>query len=182
MSTTLAPTRRTSTGRPRGPAGPRTRDKRPAAGAPRARPATTTRQRRMSRAPRAPFVLLVVGLLGGGLVSLLLLNTVLAQDAFALHALRKQTATLEEREQALRQEVARAEAPQTLARKARALGMVPASGSAFIDTGRGKIVGNPKAAPTPASSARASDQAGDRGEPSPRSPRRTSSGGAEGDR
>lgn len=182
MSTTLTPTRRTSTGRPRGPARPRTRDKRPVAGTPRARPAAAARPRRMTRAPRAPFVLLVVGLLGGGLVSLLLLNTVLAQDAFALHALRQRTATLEEREQALRQEVAQAEAPQTLARKARALGMVPAPGSAFIDTGRGKIIGNPEAASAPTSSPRASDQVRDRAESPPPSPRRTSSGSTEDDR
>ncbi|WP_371779356.1 hypothetical protein [Streptosporangium subroseum] len=43
---------------------------------------------RPARAPRAPFVLLVVGLLCGGLVSLLLLNTVLARDSFELSKLR----------------------------------------------------------------------------------------------
>ncbi|WP_459799076.1 hypothetical protein [Herbidospora sp. RD11066] len=41
------------------------------------------------RPPRAPFVMLVVGLLGGGLVSLLLLNTVLAQDSFKHNELRR---------------------------------------------------------------------------------------------
>lgn len=86
-------------------------------------------------------MLLIVGLLSGGLVSLLLLNTVLAQDAFALDALREETTLLEERQQALRQEVAAAEAPQQLARKARELGMVPAPGTAFVDPKRGAVVG-----------------------------------------
>lgn len=103
-------------------------------------------------------MLLVVGLLAGGLVSLLLLNTVLAEDAFALNDLRKRTAALEQREQALRQDVARAEAPDALARKAQALGMVPAPGSAFVDLGRGKVVGRPAAAAARSDRTRADDE------------------------
>ncbi|KAA9379904.1 hypothetical protein F5972_09750 [Microbispora cellulosiformans] len=57
-----------------------------------ASPATSPRARMARRAfrrpPRAPFVLLVVGLMCGGLVTLLLLNTVLAQDSFKLSDLR----------------------------------------------------------------------------------------------
>ncbi|MFC4589834.1 hypothetical protein [Sphaerisporangium corydalis] len=45
-------------------------------------------------APKAPFVLLVVGLLCGGLVSLLLLNTVLAKDSFRMRDLRDSTQRL----------------------------------------------------------------------------------------
>ncbi|WP_165900912.1 hypothetical protein [Microbispora triticiradicis] len=45
-------------------------------------------RRAFRRPPRAPFVLLVVGLMCGGLVTLLLLNTVLAQDSFKLTDLR----------------------------------------------------------------------------------------------
>lgn len=160
MSTTLTHTRRISAGRPRGGLRTRTRpDRTDRTGvrAPRPRPVAAARPSQSTRAPRAPFMLLVVGLLGGGLVSLLLLNTVLAEDAFALHALRKRTATLEQREQALRQDVARAEAPHALADKARALGMVPARGSAFVDVGRGKIVGSAQAVPTPRPAARTTD-------------------------
>ncbi|MFB9881883.1 hypothetical protein ACFFMN_28500 [Planobispora siamensis] len=43
---------------------------------------------RRARAPRAPFILLLVGLLCGGLVTLLLLNTVLAQGSFQESQLR----------------------------------------------------------------------------------------------
>jgi hypothetical protein len=58
------------------------------AGQERARPAL---KRRPSRGrQRAPFVLLVVGLMCGGLLSLLLLNTVLAQDSITAANLRKE--------------------------------------------------------------------------------------------
>ncbi|MEV0620005.1 hypothetical protein AB0I81_42270 [Nonomuraea sp. NPDC050404] len=68
--------------------------KRPAGGRPRAEagPGRTAPRRRPERRQRAPFVLLVVGLLCGGLVSLLLLNTMLAQDAITDSTLRKEIA------------------------------------------------------------------------------------------
>lgn len=165
---TITPTRRTSKGRTRGFTQPRTGGGvRQGTSAPRPRPAPATRPPRNVRAPRAPFVMLVVGLLGGGLVSLLLLNTVLAQDAFTLHALRQRTTALEEREQALRQEVARAEAPGTLARKARDLGMVPARGTAFVDPGRGRIVTDQGSQDTGETAGSRSGERGDGGEPPP---------------
>ncbi|MEV4381385.1 hypothetical protein [Streptosporangium sp. NPDC049644] len=55
-----------------------------------AAPAQAAPAARRARAPRAPFVLLVVGLLCGGLVSLLLLNAVLAQDSFRANGLRNE--------------------------------------------------------------------------------------------
>ncbi|WP_344473994.1 hypothetical protein [Nonomuraea monospora] len=66
------------------PAGGRSRAE-AGAGRPAARPRPARRQ-------RAPFVLLVVGLLCGGLVSLLLLNTMLAQDAITDATLRQEIA------------------------------------------------------------------------------------------
>ncbi|HUR05185.1 MAG TPA: hypothetical protein VM347_21755 [Nonomuraea sp.] len=59
----------------------------------RARAARPALKRRPSRGrQRAPFVLLVVGLMCGGLVSLLLLNTVLAQDSITATNLRDEIA------------------------------------------------------------------------------------------
>lgn len=59
----------------------------------RARAARPALKRRPSRGrQRAPFVLLVVGLMCGGLVSLLLLNTVLAQDSITAAKLRDEIA------------------------------------------------------------------------------------------
>lgn len=139
MTTTLATTRSRTAQRPARRPGtaqpPRTgSDRRPRA----ARPAQP-----VARAPRIPFVFLIVGLLGGALVSLLLLNTMLAEDAFRLNDLQQQTARLSEQEQALKQDVARAEAPGEIARRARALGMRPSDQPAFVSAGQQKTIGGP---------------------------------------
>jgi outer membrane biosynthesis protein TonB len=107
-----------------------------------------------SRAPRAPFVLFSMLLVGLGLVGLLVLNTVVAQDAFTLHDLDRNAASLAEREQRLRQEVAALEAPAAVADRAHKLGLVPAGDPVFL-TADGRVLGNPApaavpAAPTPA--------------------------------
>lgn len=70
-------------------------------------------------APRAPFVLLVVGLLCGGLVSLLLLNLVLAQDSFRVNDLRKTTEQLHQQAQDKKTEVMLKSGPEELARRAK---------------------------------------------------------------
>src|SRR5260370_4358653 len=44
--------------------------------------------------PRTPFVLLLVGLLGGGLVCLLLINTTLAHGAFQIQAMQQKNSSL----------------------------------------------------------------------------------------
>jgi cell division protein FtsB len=95
--------------------------------------------RRSAPPPRAPFVLLVVGLLAGALVSLLLLNTVLAQDAFTLSELQRGNQRLSERKQALQEEISRESSPAVLYKKARALGMVDAKRPAFIDERTGRV-------------------------------------------
>jgi hypothetical protein len=94
---------------------------------------------RRSATPRAPFVLLVVGLLGGALVSLLLLNTVLAQDAFSLSELQRGNQQLGERKQALQEDINRENSPSVLHSKARSLGMVDGQRPAFIDPRTGRI-------------------------------------------
>ncbi|WP_433215514.1 hypothetical protein [Microtetraspora malaysiensis] len=71
------------------------------------------------RPPRAPFVLLVVGLLCGGLVSLLLLNTVLAQDSFELSDLRSGTERLRQQADELDNQVRTLTQPGALDEQAR---------------------------------------------------------------
>ena len=102
-------------------------------------------------APRAPFVALVVVLLAGGLLGLLALNTVLAQDAFRVYGLSQQGRALADREQALEREVETLRTPKNLAARARALGMVEAGSPAVLDlsTGAGLGAEVPAAAPTP---------------------------------
>ena len=118
-----------------------------AAGAARpapARPWLTVVPPLPARAPRGPFVLLVVALLTLGLGALLFLHTALAEDSFDLYDLQAESLALADREQALEQEVAAAAAPQRLAARARALGMVRSENPAFIRTADGVILGVPK--------------------------------------
>jgi len=121
--------------------------------APAPRPPLRVVPNRASRPARAPFVLLIAGLLTLGLVTLLLLNTALAEGSFTLSKLQREQVALTDRAQALEQGLARAKAPQRLAERARALGMVPTENPVFLNTPDGRILGEPKAgvsAPKPA--------------------------------
>ena len=121
--------------------------------APGTRPPLRVLPPRATRPARAPFVLLVAGLLSAGLITLLLLNTALTEGSFKLSALQREQAALADRAQAIEEELARLQAPQRLADRARALGMVPAESPVFLTTPEGKILGQPRpgvAAPKPA--------------------------------
>jgi Na+-transporting NADH:ubiquinone oxidoreductase subunit NqrC len=92
------------------------------------------------RSPRAPFILLLVGLLGGALVSLLVISTTLAQGAFQITSLQQQNANLARQQQTLSDEVAQAGNPAVIASEAAALGMRQDPNLRFIDGKTGKIV------------------------------------------
>ncbi|GAA0598319.1 hypothetical protein [Actinomadura livida] len=115
--------------------------------------------RRTQAPPRAPFVLLIVGLLGGALVSLLLLNTVLAKDAFTLTRLQQSTKQLEQQRQAYEAEIARESSPEGLSNKAKALGMKEAEDPAFFHSGSGRA-GDGGIRPVPDAAAAAAGAAG----------------------
>ncbi|MFB7516033.1 hypothetical protein [Streptomyces sp. NPDC056144] len=105
-------------------------------------------------AARTPFVLLVFVLLGGGLITLLLLNSALNQGSFKLRELKDRTTELTDEEQALQRDVDVYVAPDALERRARELGMVPGGSPAFLGPD-GKVLGersvaaSPKPTPTP---------------------------------
>ena len=84
------------------------------------------------RPRRAPFVVLVLLLLGFGLVGLLALNTSLQQGSFELTELERETALLRDRHAVLAGHVAHRSAPGVLARHARELGMVPDENVVFL--------------------------------------------------
>lgn len=114
-----------------------------------ARPVTTPRHTRpitgpgaepQARSPRMPFILLLVGLLGGALVSLLVISTTLAQGTFQVTSLQEQNASLARQEQTLTSQVAQAANPAVIAREAEQLGMRPNPYLGFIDLKSGKIV------------------------------------------
>ncbi|MGH8825859.1 MAG: hypothetical protein ACRDVN_15490 [Jiangellaceae bacterium] len=87
------------------------------------------------RPRRAPFVVLVLLLLGVGLVGLLVLNTALQQGSFELTDLERETTVLRDRQAALADEVARRAAPEALAGRATSLGMVPNDAPVFLRLG-----------------------------------------------
>ncbi|MFI0219576.1 septum formation initiator family protein [Streptomyces lydicus] len=93
-------------------------------------------------AARAPFVLLIVVLLGSGLITLLLLNSALNQGSFELSKLERKTDELTDEQQALQQEVDAYSAPGALERRARRLGMVPGGAPVFL-LPDGKVLGKP---------------------------------------
>jgi hypothetical protein len=110
-------------------------------------PVKGTAARPRARSPRMPFILLLVGLLGGALVCLLVISTTLAQGAFRITTLQAQNANLARQQQTLTNEVAQAGNPAVVAAEARQLGMQPNPHLGFIDLKTGKIVtGKPSSA------------------------------------
>ncbi len=91
---------------------------------------------------RAPFVVLVVALLSGGLLGLLMLNTALNEGTFELSRLQKQTTELTDEQETLQQQIDQGSAPDALERQARQLGMVPGGDPAFLQDD-GKVLGKP---------------------------------------
>ncbi|MEU1882352.1 hypothetical protein ABZ470_34040 [Streptosporangium sp. NPDC020072] len=77
------------------------------------------------KAPRTPFVLLVIGLLCGGLVSLQLLNTILNQDSFRATELRNGNNQLRQKKESLKHQNALMDTPEWLAGNAEKQGLEP---------------------------------------------------------
>jgi hypothetical protein len=121
----------------------RARALRPGASLPR--PRLTVVSQMAPRAPRVPFVVLVISLLVGGLVGLLLLNTSLQRGAYAATALRQTSSDLTIKQQQLEVKVAALQEPQRIAQEAQRLGMVQNDSPAFIKLSTGQIVGTPTA-------------------------------------
>ncbi len=99
-----------------------------------------------SRASRAPFVVVVLTVLGAGLVGLILLSTVLQAQAFEIARLSSKADALGVQEQELRREVERLQAPAALAERAVRLGMVPNANPVFLRPSDGTVIGDPEPA------------------------------------
>jgi cell division protein FtsB len=91
-------------------------------------------------------VLLVLGLVVAGLVALLMLNTLVNENSFRIHALTTKQEQLDLREQQLQRQVDKLETPGSMEAAARRLGLVPAGTPAFIELPSGRVLG----VPTPA--------------------------------
>ena len=88
-----------------------------------------------------------MGLLGGGLLCLLMINTVLAAGAFRITALQQGNVPLAQRVQALQAQVAAQESPYSLAQRAAALGMVVQPRLHFLNLGQGRLQSQPSTMP-----------------------------------
>lgn len=109
----------------------------------------TSPRRRVLPTRSKYFAVLILAVLTLGLLGMLLVNTALAQGAFTLTSLQQQRAQLLEQEQALRAQVALAEAPAQVEVAARELGMVPQDVPVFLRLTDGAILGNPVPQPAP---------------------------------
>jgi cell division protein FtsB len=89
---------------------------------------------------RGPFIVLVSALLVGGLLALLMLHTLAAQDAFRQTTLQQRLATLTDNQQQLEQQVQLDSAPAALEARARALGMVPSTITSYHRAANGRTI------------------------------------------
>lgn len=101
---------------------------------------------RPEKASRGLFAVLITGMLALGLVTMLVINTSVAQTAFTVSELQSTQRELARTEAALTEALAAAAAPPVLEAKARALGMVPSGRPVFLTIPSGKVKGKAKPA------------------------------------
>jgi hypothetical protein len=88
---------------------------------------------------RLPFVLLLCGLLGGALVSALVISTTLAEGSFEISKLQNSTIVQARQLQSLQEQVAQAQSAAQIANRATELGMRPVGELMFVDLKTGKL-------------------------------------------
>jgi hypothetical protein len=96
-----------------------------------------------ARLARFPYLLVLIGIFGMGMVGLLMLNTTLQSQAFQSRTLNRQATELAYAQADLENQLDALAAPQELARRASALGMRPNPFPAFLVLPSGKVVGEP---------------------------------------
>jgi len=99
-----------------------------------------------NRARRAPFVVVLLTVIGAGLVGLILLSTVMQAQTFELARLTSQARDLQTQQEALQREVHDLESPENLGPRALAQGMVPSSTPVYLQLPNGTVRGTPKPA------------------------------------
>jgi hypothetical protein len=88
---------------------------------------------------RLPFMLLLCGLLGGALVSALVISTTLAAGSFEISKLQNSTIVQAKQLQSLQEQVAQAQSAAQIASRATELGMRPVGELRFVDLKTGKL-------------------------------------------
>jgi len=107
---------------------------------------TVVPKRKRRRTSPVPFLVVVSMLAVGGIVGLLLFNTSMQQASFAATDLQHQADTLEAQQQSLQMDLDQLRDPQSIARKAQAMGMVLPTSPAVLDLRSGKVLGDPSPA------------------------------------
>lgn len=151
-----APSRATTAASTRTESGKRARSSTPV----RVRADLVARGRRIvpkspAGAKAAPFVVLVMTLLGAGLIATLWLSTAAAADSYQLEGLRNDISSLTDQNARLRRDVESREAAPRLAKSARDLGLVPVGEAARLvinPDGTHRLVGKPVPVPAPSAS------------------------------
>jgi hypothetical protein len=88
---------------------------------------------------RLPFVLLLCGLLGGALISALVISTTLAEGSFQISKLQNSTIAQARQLQSLQEQVAQSQSAAQIAARATELGMRPVGELMFVDLKTGKL-------------------------------------------
>jgi hypothetical protein len=96
---------------------------------------------------RTPFIVFVTALLGGGLICLLVINTILATGSYQITSLQQAQAARAQQVQVLKQQVAQESAPSVIAKQARPLGMVEPPLTKFLNLKSGRIIRQPATEP-----------------------------------
>jgi hypothetical protein len=107
----------------------------------------------VSQVRRTSFVLLLLGLLGGGLVCLLVVNTTLAANSINITNLEQANTTGTQQVQQLQQQVAIARSAGQIEKEARRLGLRPDPAPMFVNLRTGSIQAPPGAAVAAAAAA-----------------------------
>jgi hypothetical protein len=101
--------------------------------------ATPLTRLRPGTAQRMPFILLLFGLLGGALISVLVISTTLAEGSFRITNLQAQNSALARQRQELQDQVAYAQSAGVIEQRAYKLGMRPVGELMFLNLKTGKI-------------------------------------------
>jgi hypothetical protein len=96
-----------------------------------------------------PFILLLVGLLGGALVSLLVISTTLDEGSYDINNLTTQNNMLYKDVQSLTNQVNQEQDPAAIASEAASLGLRVQKDERFIDRATGSILIAPAVTPAP---------------------------------
>jgi hypothetical protein len=128
------------------PAAP-SRVRRPATGP---APVTPRPLRRAAGVPRAPFVLLVLSLLGGGLICLLVINTTLGATSFEIDHLQHSAQTKALQVQQLQNQLQSYESDAKIEQEACQLGMRPQQQLEFLDLSTHRLRSSSTVAASPA--------------------------------